>query len=274
MCARGVADLEAPTTPAAGPAAPIPMCYACGQVLKGGEAKCPACGAPTRTLRQARRSGRLSFAGFLLLALFIVTGLIAFTMLQAVTQDDLGTAGALGQSATLAGKVALQNQTDGSGVEVFSSLMPTNRTSTDGNGTYRLSGLPVGLHKIRFERDNFTTVELRLFIYQDMTADASLSEGNRSNVTVQNHGSYTSVTNVFNFCGAVFVAIALLELGGAFACFRRRNYLLALTGAVVSIVGSLPFLAVIFFGALILLVPFVLSVIATVIITRNKANFR
>ena len=237
-----------------------PMCTACGQMLQGTEVKCPSCGAPLRSApRPAKRSGRLTVAGVLFLGILLSTATYGgYALLR--SDDFASGSGSLGSySFAVTGHVRLVNGSTAPGVNV-SVVRGGVNTTTDANGTYTLHGLPLGYNVVRFTAPGYTALEERVYLYQDVTVNPTLAAGNGT--ALQDHESYGTLVWGAKVWGGILVGLSMLLLGGAVACYRRRNYALALTAAWCSV------LAVIAIPPAI-----ILSFILIVLIVRSKREF-
>ena len=251
--------------PEAPPTQPMPlMCHACGQHLTPEAVKCPSCGAPAPGKKGARRVDATKVAGFLLVSLAILGGVGAYIMLA--DRDAVGGEAFLGRSYIVSGTVGDANGTALADVAVLldaqeGNATTANTTRTDANGTFLLRGVSTGGHALRFQKDGFERVDLRVFLFQDRVVDVRMASGNAT--VVRNDATYNTWSQAMNVCGSIILAVALLCVAGAVACYRQRNYGLALTASIFSLVAALAFLP----GIL-------LSAIAIALVVRNRKNFR
>lgn len=237
------------------------MCYACGQMLRGDEAKCPSCGAPVQHLQASlRRSGRLTVAAALFLGLSLITITVAGYYLfdTAALGENTSTLGGIAFAVT--GTVHYANGTAAPWTAVRLDGQP-NGTASDANGTYTLHGVPVGVHVVHFTNPNTSALDVRVFVTSDERVDAVLPGGS-SAVAVRDN-SYQTWIRVVNVCGGLLIGIALLQFAGAVASFRRRSYGLALVAAWFGLVELVAFLPAV-----------LVSFIVIVLVVRSKNEFR
>lgn len=249
------------------------MCLACGQMLAGTEEKCPSCGAPTRRGKAGRR-GTLKVTGllFLVLALYVAALGIGIVM-EATAGFPESEAGFSAQRFLVSGRVQDVNGTGMAGVVVEPALNRTQNTTTDANGTFAVSGFSQGFHRVRFVRENFTTVELRVVILSQLdNVTVTMAPGNGT--ITRDHSSYTTVVRTWNICGSLVAATGLLMLAGGLACYRRRSYRVALWAGIVAVVLAVPLTIFLLAGRILFLPVIIMSIIVLVMVVRNRREFR
>lgn len=237
------------------------MCLACGQMLKGTEEKCPSCGAPIHARRAGGRSGKLTVAAILFMGLALLTGTQVAIALIAPDQPTDPDA-AFGPTFALTGSVRFENGTAAGGVLVRLDANNATEVATGENGTFAFSRVVLGFHEVSFSLDNHTTVNYKVFVARPETVDAQLVPG--SGVKTFEDDSYKSGRTTFLVAAVVFGILAIVLVGGAVACLRRRPYALALTASWLSLLEVIPTTGI----------TIILSVILIVLVVRSKREFR
>lgn len=233
------------------------MCMACGQMLKGTEVKCPSCGAPIRSARGPRRSSRLVIAGVLFLGLVLTSASVAGIALFRADEIVSGGPSFFASQYAVSGHVR-----DGNGSIVAGARVVADggtNTTTDANGSYQFPPLSAGYHRFTFNATGHGTWEERVFLHKPLTLDASLPPGGAH--ATHRHESYDASVQSVHVWGWILVAVTLVLLGGAVACFRKRHYPLAVTASWLS-------LLTVFFPPALLV-----SIVLIILVLRSKAEF-
>ncbi len=253
----------------------MPMCLACGQLLKSTDAKCPSCGAPVPG-RAPKKSSTLRIGALIFAIITLYVGSQGILIVIEASQGDFNApADTLGDGdLQILGSVTDRNGLGLVGVNVTLKGADANGTRTGENGTYTLKDLPAGYYIVRFQLDGYKSTEVRMFLLlQDESANVKLEPGDANETMTVEHSTFTNTVRTLNICGSVLVAVGLLQLAGAVACYRRRSYKLALTAAIVGAVVSVPLIAAILLGQFAFLPVVVLAVIALVLVVKNKRDF-
>lgn len=130
---------------------------------------------------------------------------------------------------------------------------------TGEDGSYRLGGLGVGVHEVRFVgRDNATLV-FRVFLGRDREADVALP--GPGEVARADDASVAPVALASRICGGLLLGVGLLTALGAVASWKRRKWGLALAGAIAGVFASPP-------------LSIVLGAIAVYVVASAKKEFR
>lgn len=286
MSKRSCGAVEGSSQPEPNPGTPAPepstatadvsrMCLACGQMLRGGEAKCPSCGAPIKGRASGRRTNRPRLAAFMFLITTLLVGFYGIVLLVAASSDlpqDLDGAAFAGSEFRLLGTVVDENNEAVPNATVrLARASDDNTTTADANGTFSLQNLTGGYHKVRFEAPNRTAVDVRLLLVRDENVRVQLVPGD--GVTVQDHSTYTTLVRAFNVCGGLLVVVGLLQLAGAIACWRRKAYRVALSAGIVAVFLSVVLALLVLLGAFQFLPVVVISVLALVFVVKGKNEF-
>lgn len=233
------------------------MCFACGQMLTPDRIKCPACGAPVKGSVPAKRSGRLTFAGFILAVFCLLSVITAVSILQnqeetaRQTVDFSDARHAFTGYATALGGGNVTVTPDG-------DVNATVRAGTGGGFT--VSGLKTGYHSLLFEASNHTSVRMHVVVLSDTATRLELQPG--SGIQEVEHPTYRQQESIVRFGGGLTLAIAVLLAWASWTCFRRGTYGIALAGAIASILPAIP-------GFVML----PLAVIAIVLVVRGRKEF-
>lgn len=212
-------------------------------------------GAPTRM-----RFSRASSAGLMLLILFGLAMLQGFWI---VANPDLP---AEQPSPLSVGAFSIRgNVTDADGRPVPNATVsvgdPAQRnTTTDAAGSYRLDGVPSGLVGLEVRAPPHAGATVRLFLFTDEVVDVRLPSAGAPEALVE-HGSYSIVRGALQACGVLILGFGLVAVLGAVACYRRRNWGLALSGAICGLFVLLP-------------VSLVVGGIAVALVSTAKKEFR
>lgn len=212
-------------------------CTYCESRIPGGLAKCPYCGAPAPPPQSVARSGRPTVAAFLLAALCVL-GVFqsALLMAQPTSAYQSGIGFGVGD-AMLSGRVL--NAT-GAGVPnvTVKALGPGNPNGTTGaDGSYRITDLASGYYEIE-ARNHSSSATVRVFLTGDLTVDVTLPAN--GSAAPRDHETAARLYAMTRACGGIFLLFSLLALAGAVACHRRRNWGLALAGAILGTFAALP----------------------------------
>ncbi|MBI2078176.1 MAG: carboxypeptidase regulatory-like domain-containing protein [Euryarchaeota archaeon] len=207
-------------------------CPSCGAAVGEEAARCPDCGAPIG--RRKAAFGRARLAASILALLFLLAAFQTAFVLDDPVARSVPTPAGFGD-VVLSGVVRDATGNPASGVAV-SAGAATN--TTDAAGGYRVGGLGVGVHEVRFVGPDNETLVLRIFLTRDRTADVSLP--GPGTVATADHPSVTPVLLASKLCGGLLVGVGLLTAAGAVAAWRQRRWGLVLTAAIAGAFASLP----------------------------------
>lgn len=255
----GAAPSAGPAKPGARPPVPMPdMCLACGQMLRQADVVCPSCGAAVRGARRPRGLDKLKVAGFLLVAVAAVAVFFGVALLME-TEDSIQAGPPLpAGDFAFTGVVRDANGTPLEGVLI---VAPSGNGTTGPDGNFSLSGMRGGYQAIEFRHGEGTKLVLRMVFLRDETAAVIMPAGQAQ--VVQDHASYTGFLRVAAGFASVMVAIGGLIFLAAISCYRKRRFPLALTGAIVAIIAGIVYLPMILLG-----------IVATVLVSRSRKDFR
>jgi hypothetical protein len=201
------------------------------------------------------KSSKPSIAGALLLiaAVLGIVGGIALLGLGFVF-GDMGEGFAFfgeEQDADITGSVVGLNGTPIAGVNISIVGEPLS-TVTDSEGNYIIYNVPSGNQKIMVEKEGYVTIIYKVFIDPSQhSRDNNKDSTNEFNFTLQvgsgevEQGSYPPwdlIRGFMTVCGVLMVVFSIVALIGAIMAFRRTNWGIAMTGAVLglfTIVGTL-----------------------------------
>jgi len=144
---------------------------------------------------------------------------------------------------------------------------------TDAGGSYTLEDVPVGGQTVTVTKDNYTTIEHKIFIDSEALGGSSVDEIELSftmteGTGVKRTGSYESeffdlMGSVLRICGALLIIGAVMVFLSAALCYLRRKYVLAMVGSIFGIIFGIS----LFIGT-------ILSIIAIYLIYRSKHAFK
>lgn len=213
-------------------------CHSCGAEVLARATRCPDCGAPF--LGEARHDiGRASAAGIFL---FSLTVLGLFQGVSFLLDPGLEPEAGLrvgGPTLTVAGVVRGSQGTPLENATVTLSGPTRGNASTDAQGGYRFGNATPGVHDLLFTHPGHGSVRIRTVLFRDATIDANLP-GAPGETGYEETAAFRSLQRITRALGLVVLGAGVLAAVGAVACFRRRGWGWALSGAVVGSLAALP----------------------------------
>ncbi len=205
--------------------------------------------------RQSTISNKPRVVGALL-AIVAVLGLITAAMgfVGFAVMDDFSdwAPGDGDEFATIMGQATYPN---GDGIEgvMISVEGMSSVTFTDVDGYYILYNVPTGDRVFTASKENLTTLELRVTIYEDFNFRGTRWDGEErygqyvdfvmhEGTGVEKIGKFDPTDEFFHMgsawlltCTAIILVASLLALMGAIHAFRRRSLMMVIVGAVAGI---------------------------------------
>lgn len=212
-------------------------CTYCESKFPLGTPKCPYCGAPAPPPTASTKSGRLTLGAFILAALFVL-GMFQSVVLIAQPKANLQSGLGFGVGDfTVHGSILNETGATVPNATV-TALGPLNQSSTSGaDGNYSLQHVTAGYYELEF-RNATSAARLRVFVTANLEIDGTLPANGTS--APQDHASATRLFAMTQACGGIFLLLSFMPLAGAIACHRRRNWGLALAGAILGTFAALP----------------------------------
>jgi hypothetical protein len=162
------------------------------------------------------------------------------------------------QKGDITGTVVSLNGAPIAGVNISIVGEPL-RTTTDSDGNYIIYNVPSGNRKIMVEKEGYKTMIYKTFIDSSQySRDKESDFSNEYDFTLEigegevEKGSYPPwdlIRGATTVCGVLIVVFSIIALMGAIQAFRRMNWGIAMTGAVLglfTVIGTLFALIAIF----------------------------
>ena len=209
---------------------------------------------PPRPVKE--RSNKPRIAGSLLLIAGILGILfgIALSFGAAFMSDMPGLITSFGGSETedVFGTVKLQDGTPAADVNI-SIVGEDINTTTDLNGKYRLFDVPIGQQEIMVEHPGYKTIIKTVFVNSESNSDSTNTGWDPTADTSNEHDfilqpgegeertgeeiPFDLITAVLGICAVVSIAFSIMTMVGGFFALKRKNFGIAVLGAIFGILA-------------------------------------
>lgn len=228
------------------------------------------CGEPRKTVLSAlkERTNKPMIAGTLLIVAFVLGASWggSFVFADSLLKDSMRQTTITGITGSINGTVTDQNNTPLLGVNITVETMNMS-TTTNENGSYSLTKIPLGIHRLNLTKEGYRTqiYEILISPFQTTTYNMKMtSVGNQSEYPAENHTIdqlWSKIRTSLFFCSAVFIVFAIFALVGAVYAIKRKQYPVAIIGSIFGILS---------FG---FLIGSICSIIALVLLIISKEEF-
>lgn len=212
---------------------------------------------PPWVKQKKEKSSLPVIAGVLLIVVFVLG--IIWSGLVILSNEEM-IESSFGRNGKITGKVVDENGKPivDAQVEVVGKSISDN---TNTNGEYELSNIPGGNQKIRASMTGKKSVNTWALVKGDkQTIDFTLTDGTGEEEASNSLGE-NMLENTFKVCGIMMAIFAIFALIGGIFAIMKKNYKLALMGAIIGII-SIGFV-----------IGSVLSITALFMILKSKDSF-